>query len=603
MIPLQFDTAIQFEYQKVFVRKNMSLQDSTKLQSTTEPPREAPKKKKNGKTGKNDTNIAQQEPFQPVDIRQSRSVLGEEWLPVFSAPVKFGSSDFEKAMANVIREPNINSTTLMRTDILEDRVLDVPHINEWLKKRNLPEFEDGKDYDPYYLLTTNSVQNIPFDTEAMPLTLHLDDVKARPASSSGLKLERLIVRRLVPRNPRRDPVLNQTCSVLTNRLIDIEEGAEPNDSVLIVYSPHIEKTEECPFYLPPVKAVGILYHDRTVSVHYILFDDDISMDKTNPEYKAFHERDITERVFRIAHHLGETAYKHSCGAKAGYKKRVHHDLIVPKVVFQDKYIDLKNRYSKVLVQNWVESTDPKKHVFEDLAIAAFVVKLWDQMYKSKTEFSFVDVGCGNGLLVNILINEGYQGYGIDARARKSWATYSPTVQAHLKEQVIVPKILLDQSPTKEFKPSLPTSNPVTYNSLFSDPFVNVADFPENAFLIGNHSDELTVWLPLFDRPFIVIPCCSHALSGAKHRFTPKKQEAKSSYASLVDHVEEIASRFGWAIEKESLRIPSTRNTALIGRKKSDRENESVEMILESEGGGDGWVERTMALRGKNPRNH
>ena len=29
------------------------------------------------------------------------------------------------------------------------------------------------------------------------------------------------------------------------------------------------------------------------------------------------------------------------------------------------------------------------------------------------------VGCGNGLLVNILIKEGYKGYGIDARARHS----------------------------------------------------------------------------------------------------------------------------------------------------------------------------------------
>lgn len=40
-----------------------------------------------------------------------------------------------------------------------------------------------------------------------------------------------------------------------------------------------------------------------------------------------------------------------------------------------------------------------------------------------TKPSFVDMGCGNGLLVHILNSEGYNGVGLDVRSRKMWALY------------------------------------------------------------------------------------------------------------------------------------------------------------------------------------
>lgn len=40
-----------------------------------------------------------------------------------------------------------------------------------------------------------------------------------------------------------------------------------------------------------------------------------------------------------------------------------------------------------------------------------------------TKPSFVDMGCGNGLLVHILNSEGYKGVGYDVRSRKMWAQY------------------------------------------------------------------------------------------------------------------------------------------------------------------------------------
>lgn len=40
-----------------------------------------------------------------------------------------------------------------------------------------------------------------------------------------------------------------------------------------------------------------------------------------------------------------------------------------------------------------------------------------------TKPSFIDMGCGNGLLVHILNSEGYSGVGLDVRSRKMWAQY------------------------------------------------------------------------------------------------------------------------------------------------------------------------------------
>lgn len=58
-----------------------------------------------------------------------------------------------------------------------------------------------------------------------------------------------------------------------------------------------------------------------------------------------------------------------------------------------------------LLKDWKENTDPAKHVWEDVAIAAWLIVLWRGMYGLNEEGQgrgppggFVDVGCGNGLL-------------------------------------------------------------------------------------------------------------------------------------------------------------------------------------------------------------
>lgn len=537
--------------------------------------------------------------------------LGPAWIPVYLMPVEFSHQHFETAMAHLIREPNINSTVILRADVLEETT----YTHEG-------EVESTSSFSP------DLPERESADTENSELRLLHRDLtdttlrKIELADSNDLSPARSVIRRIIPRNPYKDHIINQTCL--------IHKGSE---SVLVVYIPHIEKLEETPFYLPPVYAVGILFHQNTLSLHYVPFAEDTGL----------REMDSSERPIRIALRLLQTSAKHSLGVKAGYEKRVNHDLVVPRVAFQNRYIALKKKYSGPLVANWVESTDPKKHVFEDLAVAAFLIELWNLRYKSNEEFEFRDLGCGNGLLVHILILEGFTGKGIDARARKSWKTYPANVQENLVEQIIIPSVLLKPHPAvtrmapyirdngrlflvAEFESRSPASVPLmkyysSANLLELSKVCTTEDFPANTFLIGNHLDELTCWLPLLNFPFMVIPCCSHALNGAKIRYNPRKvvntqNNSKqavnvSTYGALVDHVEELSEKMGWVVEKEILRIPSTRNAAVIGMtKKEEFAGEPAEVtelrtldIIAMEGGTEGWVENLMLLMKKSPKNH
>lgn len=532
-----------------------------------------------------------------------QSVLGPLWTPIYEQDADFLARHVITAMTHLIREPNINSTVILRADILEEIAFtDNGEVaSKTTANPDLPEFPSSAEAQETQILHGD-----------------LDDIRLREAefdqTTVNLRPASLFIRRIIPRNPYKDPIINQTCLILKNE-----------SSVLVVYTPHITLREEVPFYLPPVQSVGILLHGGRLSIHYVPFAGDTSL----------HNIDPAERPIRIALRLLNTLAKHSRGVKAGYEKRVNHDVVVPRIAFQNRYIALKKTYLADLVANWVESTDPKKHVFEDLAVAAFLIELWSARYPKK-DFQFVDMGCGNGLLVHILISEGYTGKGVDARARKSWRTYPAKVQECLHEQIIIPSVLLKPHPAM-----VPMAHHITDNGrLFQVPELHgnnhsvplmkyyssanllelslvctTEDFASNTFLIGNHLDELTCWLPLLNFPFMVIPCCLHALSGAKVRFHPRPKhngtQNVSTYGALVDHVEDLALLMGWVAEKEVLRIPSTRNTAIIGidRKSffDQEEKEATELrvfdILAAEGGAEGWVENLMLLMKRNPKNH
>ncbi|KAI9761583.1 MAG: tRNA(Ser) Um(44) 2'-O-methyltransferase [Geoglossum simile] len=512
----------------------------------------------------------------------------EPWRPVLGQQCDFQPAIFYSVMMNLIKNPNINSNRLFRADILYDSLGElgnrVCHVST------------------------------PADTvNALP----------RAISIEGFICKRSLVRLLVPRNPQLDRALVQTCHIL-------ESSSQGEESTLVVYIPHVDSAAEIPFYHPAVYGIAFLHvwdlaeaKVGHISIHYRLFRD-AATDLAEPE--------IAPGLKRIAFHLISTLHKHGKGTKAGYIKRVHHDRVVPQQRLQNTYSRLKITHAKRLIENWVEETDPTKHVFEDLGIAAFLIELWRDMYASKADVSpepqgkgesndsasnsqipthrfpgFVDIGCGNGVLVEILKKEGYTGWGFDARRRKTWDTFSGDIQANLKQMVLVPAILGGQLSPEVGE----TTNDQPAESLLSRDFVGIHDgsFPHGTFIISNHADELTGWTPLIaslsESPFLIIPCCSHNLSGARFR-APAKPDGRgqlpSAYSSLISWVERLARDSGWEIEKEVLRIPSTRNIALIGRRQQSGGIPLAEVLLR-EGGGDGWANRALALTRKRPTEH
>ena len=86
-------------------------------------------------------------------------------------------------------------------------------------------------------------------------------------------------------------------------------------------------------------------------------------------------------------------------------------------------------------QGWTEVTDPKKFVYEDIAIAAYLICVWERSSPGEKP-NFVDLGCGNGLLVHILSEEGYPGYGVDVKRRKIWDTYPKTTKLQVRNNTI-----------------------------------------------------------------------------------------------------------------------------------------------------------------------
>jgi hypothetical protein len=213
--------------------------------------------------------------------------------------------------------------------------------------------------------------------------------------------------------------------------------------------------------------------------------------------------------------------------------------------YKDTYTRLKNKYGRDLVKNWTECTDPKKFVYEDVAIAAYLLLIWEQDSKEKNlqhKQSFVDLGCGNGLLVYILTREGHKGCGFDLRKRKIWDTFGSDID--LREEAITPS----------------------------------ADhlYPEFDWVIGNHSDELTPWIPViaarssYKTCFFLLPCCAHDFDckfGAV-------ETGKSRYGSYINYVREITVNCGFQPESDTLRIPSTKRVCIIGRRRSyEQKNE------------------------------
>ena len=523
-----------------------------------------------------------------------------EWNLPFSLDIVYSMMLF------VLANPNMNSSHLYRADILHD---------------SLGELETPWEKEAKYESATR-------DTTVRSTAAAAAAAEPIPAKEvTGFLLSRTLVRKLIPRNPNLDRPMDQTVHFYK------DDSPTPHDRrrLLVVYTPHVQSEKDMPWYHPLVRGLAFLYDFNgsppeagtgTLSAHFLPYDSEEPLPTLRLERTLFALLDSQIRLSRITHcPNGRTS------GGANYKPS--KDNIIPQHLVQNTYSRLKLTYAHDLCQRWVEDTMPSKHVFEDLAIAAFLIELWRSMYgacptveKQKNGRDsggnffpgFVDVACGNGVLVYLLRMEGYSGWGFDARRRKTWGIFPNHVQACLVESIYIPRPFAADDGSRRAV------------------HVHTGAFPRDTFIVSNHADELTLWTPLMATlacpesplPFLAIPCCSHALSGLRFRYPPphkqgedgrggsddyhhgmspagdlKKLRAEklasqttrmedgnsSMYASLTAKTMNIGREVGFDVEKTLLRIPSTRNMGVVGGRK--RVMDEWRIRRAQTGGGDG----------------
>ncbi|KAH8360107.1 hypothetical protein KR093_010834 [Drosophila rubida] len=241
--------------------------------------------------------------------------------------------------------------------------------------------------------------------------------------------------------------------------------------------------------------------------------------------------------------------------------------------YNDLYKQLKQKHSPSLLELWQkanESTDPLKFIYEDLAIAAYLITLWTSTQSEPT--AFADLGCGNGLLVYVLNAEGYKGYGYDVRQRKLWSLYPSETKVNLIERTVEPN-----------------------NFRF--------EFDGIDWLIGNHSDELSPWLPVLaarlNCSYFLLPCCPFELSGAKFQ---RRNTCISAYQDFVKYARQVSQQCGFETQQDRLKIPSTKRIALIGLKRTAKASPGLADFVQNElqkyQTGESKTEQTVKLREK-----
>ncbi|KAJ2491637.1 tRNA(Ser) Um(44) 2'-O-methyltransferase [Coemansia sp. RSA 2050] len=319
---------------------------------------------------------------------------------------------------------------------------------------------------------------------------------------------------LVPKRKDKDPLLTE--NVVVSRL---------GCGVYARFIPIVASANDLPFYYPQVReyAFGFLEpedKDHAASTLVILARELSPDSAVATKKQQVIWRDLIKRL-----------YKWTVTERFGYQKRVVLDVMVAYDTYMAKYQELKAKYAAFWIDNWPEQTDPRKFVIEDIAIASWIICLWQQDGNNQQP-SFVDLGCGNGLLVHLLTAEGYVGYGVDQCSRKVWSHYGHSVD--LRAQTL-------------------------------EPYEYIADVD---WVIGNHADELVPWIPVISArssaKFVVIPCCPHDFSGRKMAFPAVAGQSK--YHAYSTYISDLAEHCGFEVEKEYLRIPSTKNLAIVGRR-------------------------------------
>ncbi|KAJ2912593.1 hypothetical protein MD484_g7816, partial [Candolleomyces efflorescens] len=456
---------------------------------------------------------------------QDQDSVDAGWIPLVRCSADFPIEVFEIALLNLVHHPEYNSTLILRSEALA----------EW---------------------SSPSADGFP---------------ESVPRSVGDLKPVKCIRRKLLPRRPGRDAALEQYCTfyaAATPGSCNGEDvGHEAREIVTaLVLTPIVEPGGTLPYYHP--------------SVHHILFSYIPSSpslpSNSSPKLQIAIDplpgtpTTFNSRLHRTSLALLETLHRYGWGALGNYKKRVIHDCLVKREAYQDLYLVMRERH-KGLVGSWREVTDPYKHVFEDIGIATFLMLLWKDTYPSSSPplldgedkepwkhwgrppGGFIDFGCGNGLLTHILISEGYEGVGIDLRARTSWDHYPQLSKDALRVCAFSPFDLVPSPPSSPCAVPAPLSPNDEEGTLNDSTSIDTGTGPNTifrkpeAFIIANHADELTPWVPvvatLTDASgYLSIPCCAWGFDRKFEKGRTRTRTDDALKQEMIDIIEDVKKR-------------------------------------------------------------
>ncbi|PGH07454.1 hypothetical protein GX51_01755 [Blastomyces parvus] len=482
-----------------------------------------------------------------------RPSFSSTWItsPLLSSTgEKFSLEAFLGVTTHLLANPNINCSHVFRADILYDSANVVQPQNSKERSSYSP---------PPEAVDADAGQTNRGGSSAMP-----------PESFASFRLSRTVVRRFVPRKHIDRPIeqtchfYEGTCNVDTSEVVGVKRHR-----CLVVYTPHVRSEDEIPYYHPQIRALALSYDierstksetedSGTLSIHFSPFIPGL------PQFIPYRlQRTL---LALVSTHVRLSRKPLAATGSPRTKTVAPKDNLVPQHVVQNTYARLKEGYAAHLINSWVETTEPSKHVFEDISIAAFLIELWRGMYRSPDSEQanstneekdhlpafpgFVDIACGNGVLTYILLAEGYDGWGFDARQRKSWSIFPTSTQDRLKQIICIPKPfkdVLNHMEGDNWIPQLPRKKTPTD--------LHDGVFDKDTFIISNHADELTVWTPLLGSlanperplPFLAIPCCSHSISGMRHRYPAPKpaptKEKDTNKTPLADGITNSAKPY------------------------------------------------------------
>src|SRR5690242_17191855 len=234
-------------------------------------------------------------PYDPASAPTLSAGLPPEiWTIVQSAPASFTPQYFLDVSRNLLENPNLTASHLARAEL------------------SYTSFNDTS-YNPHATTPLELAEIVKhLRTEYRPRLIE--------GGIDGYDLTWTVVRKLIPRNPKVDNALVQTChlfSSTTPTTVSANGETEIVDAerYMVIYIPHVSQPEEIPYYHPIVQRLAILYTYFPTPSHLLSSAGHLSI-----YFDLFHSHPLDNRLSRTALKLLEVIHKHSRGRAAGYKK-------------------------------------------------------------------------------------------------------------------------------------------------------------------------------------------------------------------------------------------------------------------------------------------